>query len=135
MDFEQIARVVRENSRGREAFLVLDRYTSSAGYYLHGPGFPYPVEILNDAGAAEPALDRIRRAHPALIWYLRSTRNVAPEKLLEKELSGEYVIRRRYFVPYSPVDRAAMALLRLPARPTHLVEALEFRLSASEPLP
>ncbi|MBI3697945.1 MAG: hypothetical protein HY238_24315 [Acidobacteria bacterium] len=130
VDFAEIGRLVEEQSRGQRASVLLDRYTSSAGYYLHGAANLHPIEILHDERAIDHALARLRSHHPALVWYLRYSRDLTPgshHRRLEEELARDFTIRRFYFVPFSAIDRKVMQWLGLGDIPTHLVEVLELR--------
>jgi hypothetical protein len=130
VDFEEISRLVKEDSRGQIAFVLLDPYTSSAGYYLHGPNFPYDIEIPDDHDRLNRALAHIDQLHPTLTWCVRNSRDLTDGGTylqLEQRLSRDCTIERHFFVPYSRLDRKIMEWLDWTKRPTHVVEALEFR--------
>jgi len=126
VDFQQIGRSIEERSRGQEAFILLDHFSSSAGYYLHGPSFSH-LAIIDNEHARERALEQLRAARPALAWYVHYTRPTSLHRLVENELSRDYTIQRHGFVPYSRLDRRAMELLGFQDPPAYLVEVLEFR--------
>jgi hypothetical protein len=130
VDFREIAEVVERNSGEGHALVILDPYTESSGYYLHGPSFPYPMVVVRDLEAADRALAAVREKHPPLVWFLRSGRDSASEEVyrrLERRLLQGYSLRRHYFVPYSWLDRLAMDRLGWRNCPTHVVEAWELR--------
>ena len=130
VDFDEIAQSLRQSSSGEPALVLLDRRISDAGYYLHGPRFPYRVVILGGSGAFERARIELSHHRPALVWYLRYGRDMTAGALhnrLEDEVARDYTIDRHYFVPFSWLDHKAMQWLGQTDRPTHLIEALELR--------
>lgn len=135
VDFEQIARDLEQGSNQRPKLVLLDSQISNAGYHLHA-SFPYPVAILQDSNSFEHALAELHHHRPSLVWYLRYGRDLTPgflHRRLENELSRDFTMERRCFVPFSWADRKAMALLGLADRPTHLIEVLELRSKSSRP--
>src|SRR5262249_10315921 len=92
VDFQEIARIVREESRGQQAFVLLDPYTSSAGYYLHGANFPYDIEIPDDRERLDRSLAHLHRLHPDLLWCVRNSRDLTPDHVyiqLEERLARD----------------------------------------------
>ena len=126
VDFQQLAQLVQEKSRGAPALVLLDRHCSSAGYYLHWPGSPYRVELLDSGDARRRALDRLHLERPSLVWRLQYSRT-ARDPHLEHELSNHYTAERYGFVPYSWLDRKALQVLGAGPPPDYVVEAIEFR--------
>jgi len=126
VDFDSIASRIEEGSRGQPAAVLLDRFTSSAGYRLHGPSLRHLAIIYHDPERRQ-ALDYVLDQRPALVWYLYSTRDSGFHRELSGRLSGDYTVLRHGFVPYSRWHRKAMEILRLDERPHYVVEVLEFR--------
>ncbi len=131
LDFRNVAATVRAESEGEPSLVLLDSYTESAGYYLHGDGFPYPAIIVRGhADDAETVLGAVHRIRPRVLWFVRSGRDLSPGGLyerLEQKLERDYAVERHFFVAYSEFDRLVMQWLGWRNRPTHLVEALEMR--------
>ncbi|MBI3667454.1 MAG: hypothetical protein HY236_14715 [Acidobacteria bacterium] len=116
VDFGAIARTLRQNAQDEPALVLLDRQISDAGYYLHGAGFPYRVELLGDPASFKRARVEVSHHRPAVVWYVRYGRDMTPGGLhrrLETELSRTYTIKRYQFVPFSWLDRQVMQWLGL----------------------
>ena len=126
VDFDQIGRDVLAQTAGESAYVLLDRFCSSAGYTLHGPSVQYLKTVTNAADLRE-ALDGIARDWPARVWHVRYTRQAAVPDHLEPRLARDYQVVRHGYVPYSTLDRAAMRLIGFAAQPAYVVEAVEFR--------
>ncbi|HYM12261.1 MAG TPA: hypothetical protein VEU62_16110 [Bryobacterales bacterium] len=128
VDFEQIARELRQASAGEPNLILLDRQISNAGYALHAERLARPVLILGDGDSFDRALAMLHHHRPALVWYLGYGRDLTPGGLnrhFEAEVSRDYSIERHGFVPFSWADRKAMQWLGQPDRPAYLIEALE----------
>ncbi len=130
VDFEEIAGLIKERSRGERALVILDRYATGAGYYLHDPGIPFPIEVLDDSPEAlARARYLLRTLHPTVAWHVRYSRDwvSGAGAHLDAEWAHHWILRHHWFVPYSALDRKALAWLGSPAAPTHVVEVVELR--------
>ncbi len=126
VDFDQIGREVLAATGGEPAYVLLDRFCSSAGYTAHGPNVQYLKILANDADLRE-ALERIAAGRPDQVWHVRYTRQAAVPTDLEHELARDYHAVRHGYVAYSRLDRTAMRWLGLSSQPYYVVEAVEFR--------
>ena len=126
VDFEAVARRVHQQSGGQTAYILLDRFSTSAGYSLHGPNIPY-LKVLGSPEAGREARERLLRDRPGLVWYVRYTRPSGASEEVLAHLERDYVPTRHGFVSYSRLDRWVMARLAFPGPPEYLLEAIEFR--------
>ena len=64
------------------------------------------------------------------MWFLRRSHDISPDRVisrLEEELASKYKGRRRFFVPFSAVDRWALSFLDLEDTSGHHYQLTEFR--------
>ncbi len=125
VDFEAISRTVHQRTGSETAYVLVDRFSTSAGYSLHGPNLPY-VRIVASDTARKEALDRIVHDRPPRVWYVHHTRYGTGHQDLVERLAPAYQVERHLFVPYSSWDRAVMRVVGQGDPPTHVIEALEF---------
>jgi len=125
VDFEQVARLVEQRTGRQRVVVLLDRFASSAGYYLHGLELEY-VAILSGPAARREAVERLERTRPPLVWYLRYTRDPSSRELVAT-LARDYRLERHSFVRYSTLDRKVLGWLGVADQPSYVLEALELR--------
>jgi len=126
VDFDEIARLTKQESGNERVLVLLDRNASEAGYAFHRAGIGGRVEIVHDVLQLDHVLEEIRHHRLPLVWYIGYTRDQSVEQRLEQSL-GDYQVRRYPFVPYSRMDREAMRVIGMSRRPEYLVTALELR--------
>jgi hypothetical protein len=126
VNFEQIGREVLERTGAESTYVLLDRFSTSAGYSLHGPAVTY-LKILDSDGARREALEHIEQDRPPRVWFIRYARHAGVHREVEARLAGAYEAQRHGYVPYSALDRQAMRLAGFRERPSHVMEVLEFR--------
>lgn len=118
--YQEIASLFEKSADPNGAIVLLDLDQIDTGPFA-ARAWPAGIRLVRDA-AALPALLAKRPA--ATLWHLRRQ---YPEVPLAAQLGGRYALRRYTWVPYSRLDRAIMEALGWARRPTHVVEALEFR--------
>jgi hypothetical protein len=128
--FDEIAAAVnRELPRG-QGFLIVDGSNTQPTPLL--AALPEGVRHLTsyDARALEAVRAVARDPRIQIVWFLRNTHDVTPERVntqIESVLSRGFLwTAQRSYVAYNAVDRAGMKLLGWPSQPSHVLEMLEF---------
>ena len=128
--FREIADHIRNQSRAREAVVLVDGYNTDAAplVELLRNDF-FWVEIRGERQETR-ARKEIRSGEWNTVWFLRRSHDVSPDRLisgLEDELTSEYEGRRRFFVPFSGLDRWALKFLGRDETGGHHYQLTEFR--------
>jgi hypothetical protein len=130
--YGEMAKLIRDKSRGESAILVVDPYGVFWQPLLNRLGDSVRVIFLRDEASGREILEAARsgRSGPSAILLWRRTSDVSPGSFvtkLEQDLSVGHEVWYREFVPYSPPERWARRLLRGPEQPEYYYRLTEFR--------
>jgi hypothetical protein len=130
--YEEMANVVRHESRGQDAILVISAYGAFDLPLVNRLNGEIMVITLNNQHAAREVLEAARTdsTRQSVIWLWRKTTDISPGGFvteLEQDLSTVRSSRRHEFVPYSLPERWARRLLRGPGQPEYYYRLSEFR--------
>ena len=128
--FQEIADHIRDQSRARNAVILIDGYNTDAAPLIAKLRGDFRwLEIRGEQREAR-ARQEIQRGDWTTLWFLRRSHDVSPGRVisrLEQELVSKYEGRQRFFVPFSTVDRWALSLLDRQDTSGHHYQLTEFR--------
>ena len=128
--FREIAGHIRDHSRGRKAVVLIDGYnTDAAPLMARLRDDILCVEIRGEGREARARLE-IQSDEWTTMWFLRRSHDISPGRRVsrfEEQLALEYEGSRRFFVPFSTVDRWALSLLGRENTSGYHYQLTEFR--------
>ena len=126
--YAEMARLIRDDLPPGSLLVVEDDDNAPPGQLLARLGTePHVIRLYDEVSAA--SVREAARQRP-VIWMWRRTHDTSPGQLvsgMERELGQGRDVHRFGFMPYGPLERLAMRVLRGPAQPLNAFEISKIR--------
>jgi uncharacterized membrane protein len=126
--YQEIVDSVGRDAPRDRTLVLLDCYGMDPHILAVGLRPRARIGLVRDSRSIERAKKLVSQGSVDTVWLIRAGHDASPARVndaAQRELSRTLDARRLSFVPYSALDRAVMGWLGWPARPTHVIEAIE----------
>ena len=130
MPFGEIAAVIRSGPPAESTLVLVDTRNTdfpALGWYL---GRSYGLELIGTAGDPERISQRAADPRLQTIWMFRNLHDISADSgntAIENHLASTWHASRRYYQPFSPLQRAIARAVGVADPPLYLCELVEFR--------